>query len=129
MYLFFFIKKNNCWILLSSSPSKLISWKSTSTLSQLQTFNFFKSGNFEENLPEQNLLSWCKDSSKRVVSWGNKNKGVVSSSFSLATIASIPQEIIHRFWKVRSPLRSLSHTLVKLFRWDTYNSLNWMVAV
>ena len=119
---------------------------------------FFKSDNFEENLPKQNLLSWCKDSSKRVVSWGNKNKGVVSSSFSLATIASIPQEIIHRsssctrafatktgkryfkrgqsstfrdrrFWKVRSPLGSLFRTLVKLFRWDTYNSLYWMVVV
>ena len=40
-YVPFFIKKSSCWILLSSSPSKFMSWKSTSTLSRLQTFNFF----------------------------------------------------------------------------------------
>ena len=84
----FSTKKSDCWILLSSSLFKSISWNSISTLSQSHTSNSFKSGHLEVNLPKQNLWSWGKALSVREVSLGNKNKDVASSSFSLATIAS-----------------------------------------
>ena len=96
--------------------------------------------------------------SVREVRLGNKNKDAASSSFLYATISSTPQEHkfrtssctrlfatetgkrhfkqgqsitfkVCRFWKVRSPWRSLFHTLFRFFRWDIDNFLNWVVAL